>query len=241
MTSSQSIAQVLPDLPRWVEVRDLLLAGKSEIFGIQAQAEPALVLREPNGKSVFVIGQAPVAALQAAMRGLGQGDMVIAAKEQAIWLGAALPGWTRTRIIVHTLPDLQYLPSASPSEVKFLDANTLDWFPIPSELLQELKEGAEHSVIAATWVNQQPVSFCYAASETESWWDIAIDTLPEYRRQGYAALCVAYMIRYMLLKGKQPVWQAEENNSPSRRLAQKLGFVPMDELALFTFHEQAKK
>jgi hypothetical protein len=47
------------------------------------------------------------------------------------------------------------------------------------------------------------------------------------------------MIRYMLLTGKQPVWQAEEGNLPSWRLAQTLGFVPTDELALFTFDEQA--
>jgi RimJ/RimL family protein N-acetyltransferase len=32
---------------------------------------------------------------------------------------------------------------------------------------------------------------------------------------------------------KQPVWQAVEENPASWRLAQKLGFVPVDELALF--------
>jgi len=32
--SNQSIAQVLPDLPRWIEVRDLLLSDDCEIFGL---------------------------------------------------------------------------------------------------------------------------------------------------------------------------------------------------------------
>jgi predicted GNAT family acetyltransferase len=47
------------------------------------------------------------------------------------------------------------------------------------------------------------------------------------------------MIRYMLAQGKQPVWQSEEDNPASWRLAQKLGFVPVDELALFVPPEEA--
>ncbi|HZY45561.1 MAG TPA: GNAT family N-acetyltransferase, partial [Anaerolineae bacterium] len=117
--------------------------------------------------------------------------------------------------------------------------NTLDQLSIAPELLGELKCGAEYSLIAATFVDKQPVSFCYVASETESLWDISIDTLSGSRRKGYAALCVAHMIRHMQAQGKQPVWQAVEENPASWRLAQKLGFVPVDELALFEPHEQA--
>jgi hypothetical protein len=47
-----------------------------------------------------------------------------------------------------------------------------------------------------------------------------------------------YMIRYMQTQGKQPVWQAVEENPASWRLAQKLGFVPVDDLALFERKEQ---
>jgi RimJ/RimL family protein N-acetyltransferase len=43
----------------------------------------------------------------------------------------------------------------------------------------------------------------------------------------------------MQAQGKQPVWQAEEDNPTSWQLAQKLGFVPMDELALFVPFEKA--
>jgi RimJ/RimL family protein N-acetyltransferase len=37
----------------------------------------------------------------------------------------------------------------------------------------------------------------------------------------------------MQAHGKQPVWAAEEDHPASWRLAQKLGFVPVDVLALF--------
>jgi hypothetical protein len=114
-----------------------------------------------------------------------------------------------------------------------VDPSTLRWLPVSAELLGELESGADHSLIAATLVENQPVSFCYAGSMTETLWDVAIDTLRQHRRKGYAAICAAHMIRYMQAQGKQPVWQAEEENPASWWLAQKLGFVSVDELALF--------
>ena len=232
MSFHHNVARLLPDLPRWVEVRDLMLSGDCEIFDLHEQGELSFIVRENNGKMVFVIGQPSIHGLQTVIRDLGKGGMVIAPQEQAVWLTSALQGWKRARIILHTLPNHQHLPGVN-DMADFLDADTLHQLPIDSELLDELKNGAQHSKIAATWVDQQPVSFCYVASETEAWWDIAVDTLPEHRRNGYAALCVAHMIRYMYPMEKQPVWQAIADNPPSWRLAQKLGFEPIDELALF--------
>jgi RimJ/RimL family protein N-acetyltransferase len=77
------------------------------------------------------------------------------------------------------------------------------------------------------------VSFCYAASVTETLWDISIDTLDEYRGQGHAALAVAFMVRRMARQGKRPVWGAEESNTASMALARKLGFEPVDRLIVF--------
>ncbi|HEX8684465.1 MAG TPA: GNAT family N-acetyltransferase, partial [Ardenticatenaceae bacterium] len=141
--------------------------------------------------------------------------------------------WSQTRIIVYHLPDLSRLPEVPAGVVDFLDPETLPRLQLPADLREELESGAEHSVIAATFVEQQPVSFCYAGAVTETLWDVSIDTLPEHQRRGYAALCAAHMIRHMQAQGKQPVWQAVEENPASWRLAQKLGFVAVDELALF--------
>ncbi len=239
MHSNPSIAQRLPDLPRWVEARALLLSGDCEIFGLQEEPELSLVVRDPDTGSVFVIGAPAVTAVQAAVQKDGRGGEVVAPLEQAAWLTDALPGWTRTRIMVHHLADPHRLPEASGGAVGFLDPARLSQLPIEAELRRELESGAARSLIAATFVDQQPVSFCYAGAMTETLWDISIDTLPEHRRKGYAALCVAHMIRYMQAQGKHPVWQAVEENPASWRLAQKLGFAPVDELALFEPPEQA--
>jgi GNAT superfamily N-acetyltransferase len=227
------IASRLPDLPRWVEARALLLQGSGEIYGFQEQPGLAVGLRDPETQSIFIIGAPAEKAIRTALERNAGGGELIASLEQT-WLADSLPGWTRTRIIVHRLVQPQRLTEVPPGMVGFLDPAVLHQLPIEDELVKELQSGAKHSVIAATFVDRQPVSFCYAGAITESLWDISIDTLPEYRRKGYAALCVTHMIYYMEGQGKQPVWQAVEENPASYRLAQKLGFMAVDELMLFT-------
>jgi predicted GNAT family acetyltransferase len=99
-------------------------------------------------------------------------------------------------------------------------------------LLQELQRAALIGKLAATFVEGKPVSFCDAATETETLWDIGIETLEPYRGRGYAALCVAYVIDQMGRRGKRPVWGAEESNSASMNLAAKLGFRAVDRLTV---------
>ena len=231
--SSHALAQRLPDLPRWVEARYLLLSESCEIFSLQEEPELTAVLRDPETGFVFVVGTPAVSAIQAAVQPVVRGANVITPQEQVAWVAQALPEWTHTRVFLHILQDLRRLPMASAGQVGFLDPQMLKELPIAAELLRELEMGAEHSLIAATFVEQQPVSFCYAGSMTESFWDVSIDTLPEHRRQGYAALCATHMIRHMQVQGKQPIWAAVEENPASWRLAEKLGFVRVDELALF--------
>lgn len=239
MLSNQEIAQKLSDLPRWVEVRDLLLSDSCEILALEEAPELSLVLRDLDTPSVFVIGKPSVTAIQSAIQPATPGANVVAPQENGVWLAKFLPEWNRTRIIVHVLSEQPGLPQLPDDKVRFLDPQILPTLPIPPDLLEELQSGAEHSPIAATFVENQPVSFCYAGSITESLWDVSIDTLPQHYRRGYAALCAAYMIRHMQAQGKQPVWQAVVENPASWRLAQKLAFVPVDELAFFEPRQQA--
>ena len=86
----------------------------------------------------------------------------------------------------------------------------------------------------ATTVDEgRPAAFCYVAWETENLWDVSIETLPELRGRGLAALAVSFLFELMREKGKQPVWGAEESNIASMSLAAKLGFEKVDRLAVF--------
>jgi RimJ/RimL family protein N-acetyltransferase len=238
MSLSQSLAKRLPDLPRWVEARALLLGGACEIHGLREEPELSFVVRGPDVEEVFVVGAPADAAILAATERNVRGGMVIALPDQAERIARLLPEWSRSRAVLHLLGDSPRFPDVPPGRVRFLDPALLPHLPVTPELLRDLEIGAEGSPIAATFVDGEPVSFCYAGAITESLWDIAIDTLPGHRRRGYAALCVTHMIHHLQAQGKQPVWGAVDENPASWRLARKLGFVPVDELVLFEPRER---
>jgi RimJ/RimL family protein N-acetyltransferase len=233
MDSLRRAAALLPDLPRWVEARAYLLAGACEVRGLRWAPALSLVLRDPDLDLLLVVGAADGDAVRAAAAACGPDAELVCAPEDADGVARALPAWRRMRAILHGLPDPSRLPVPSPGQVRFLARDEIGGLRVAEELRRELRWAAEMSPIAATVVEGEPVSFCYAGSVTETLWDISIDTVPGHRRRGYAGLCVAFMVRHMEAWGKRPVWGAAEDNPASWRLARKLGFVPVDELALF--------
>ncbi|MBQ8922591.1 MAG: GNAT family N-acetyltransferase [Oscillospiraceae bacterium] len=66
-------------------------------------------------------------------------------------------------------------------------------------------------------------SFSAALSDTEA--DIGIETAEPYRRRGYAEIAAQAAVRASMQRGRCPVWACNAENTASRRLAEKLGFV----------------
>jgi GNAT superfamily N-acetyltransferase len=137
-----------------------------------------------------------------------------------------LPDWRAQRVVLYALRDGSRLPalSSGAGRVSLVDRASLRGHALPHELLSDLESGANHSPIAATWVDGAPVSFCYAGTMTETIWDVALETLEPHRGRGHATSCVIFMIHLMRAAGREPAWGALETNRASRRLAEKLGF-----------------
>jgi RimJ/RimL family protein N-acetyltransferase len=137
-----------------------------------------------------------------------------------------LANWRAQRVVHYALRDWSRLPALSggAGRVALVDMASLDRHAIPAELLADLEGSANHSPIAATWVDGAPISFCYAGTMTETLWDVALETLEPHRGQGHATSCVTFMIHLMRAAGREPAWGALETNRASRRLAAKLGF-----------------
>ncbi len=236
---SARLAALLPDVPRLVETRAMLLGGDCEVLGFEEDApSPSFVVRARAEDLVCVVGHPFREAVAEALARSGDASAVIAMPENVSRVAQAVPGREPQPAILHLLARAERLPGATEGQVRLLSGPE-ELLLLPAGLRAELRAELERTLsrgtsVVAAFVGDVPVSFCYVASETEGLWDVSIDTLEEYRRQGHAARCAAYMIRHMRATvGKEPVWGAVEFNAPSMVLAAKLGFVPVDRVFVF--------
>ncbi|MDP8952601.1 MAG: GNAT family N-acetyltransferase [Actinomycetota bacterium] len=231
------LAALLPDIPRFLETRGMLLEG-CDLLGLEEDTEgPSFVVRGlyPEGELVSVLGSPASGAIAEAVDRNGDSGAVIAMPENAPLVARAVPDWKMQPAILHLLGQagLQESPGTPEGEIRLL-SDQEESVVLPPVLQPDLRAELEDALrrgtpLAAMFVEDGPVSFCYVASETEGLWDVAIDTLDGHRRRGYAAWCAAFMVRHMYeTTGKDPVWGALETNVASTSLVAKLGFVPVD-------------
>jgi GNAT superfamily N-acetyltransferase len=227
-------ANLLPDIPRWVETRSMLLNGRGEFLYAGHPPASDFVVRSINNWLISVVGHPTAKVLSDAIAKSRSEVEVLAVPENAEHVADILKSWQRSIAILHQLERPAPFQNRSDALVRFVDRNELDFVERDSpDLAEELFDALEFTDVAAVIVEDRPVSFCYAGGETETLWDISIDTLPACRRRGYAEQGVSFLIEQMMLRGKQPVWGAEESNVASLNLARKLGFRPVDRVMLF--------
>jgi GNAT superfamily N-acetyltransferase len=236
----RELAGLLPDEPRWIDLRGLLLTGRCDVH-----AE-----REPERGFVAVSRDFPFAGLwgspgperigAAAARGraacagreTADGWQLLAAPEARPIVASALPGWRRRGILLHRLARPLRRPAAKvDAEVRLLaDGHGevgLELDHLPAATRQELTlEWVAGRPMAVAMAGGRPLSFCYAAFTTERLWDVAIETLEPFRRRGLAAACFLELAAHMERGGRAPTWGAMEDNPASLGLAARLGFVP---------------
>lgn len=71
------------------------------------------------------------------------------------------------------------------------------------------------------------VATAHTATLTDEYAEFGVATLTRYRRLSIAAATASLVCRGVQAIGRVPVWDCAEDNEPSRRLAEKLGFVPI--------------
>ena len=237
---SARLAALLPDLPRFVETRGMLLGGNCEVLGLEeVAANPSFVARDGEENLVCVVGYPAREAIAEAVARNGNAGAVIAMPENVSCVAQAVPGREAQPAVLHLLGEAERLPGAAEGEPVRLLSGPEEVRLLPPGLRGELRAELERvlrrgAATVAAFVGDVPVSFCYVAWETEGLWDVSIDTLGEHRRQGHAAQCAASLIRHMRhTAGKEPVWGAVESNAASMGLAARLGFVPVDRVFVF--------
>jgi GNAT superfamily N-acetyltransferase len=227
-----SLLAAVPDLPRWVETRAMLLSGRCTVVRAPGDRS-SFVVSSTDSRLISVVGAPAVERILLAAGQIGSSGALIAPIETRGLVARALPQWRAQEAVIHTLPgkvaaarsdaDVRLLPAA---EVRALDGT-------PPDLARDLALAKESAPVAVAFEGGRAVGFCYAGWETESLWDVSVDTVQGYRNRGYATASAERLIERMAARGRRPVWGALESNEPSRRVASKLGFVAVDRLVVF--------
>ncbi len=82
----------------------------------------------------------------------------------------------------------------------------------------------EDGVVACGIVSGEVVSIAHTAGHTKKFADIGVITREDWRNQGLASAAASIVAEILQEKGITPVWSAGDDNLPSVRIAQKLGF-----------------
>jgi RimJ/RimL family protein N-acetyltransferase len=236
----------------------MLLSGRAMVA---APSEPDLargfIVIVKDAALMSVVGRPPASVIRHSAAAL-RGDVnALAQLDDAERVEAALRGWTRQPAIIHVLPDPVSQAWAEDPNVRVFTRQGAPAFDhVPEPLRRELLDALDgrttsrfvpgalphagrHRRLApipmsAVWADGRPVSFCYPVWQTETLWDVAIDTLEPYRGRGLAVRAARTLIRWMRRAGREPVWSALEANAASRALAARLGFIEAAGLAVFS-------
>ena len=229
------LASGLPDLPRWVAARGLLLERRCEVLlGHEGKRSGGFLVLEQGGPEAFAVHR-PSAALVAQLAGREHPTgMIFAPVENADPWRALLPGWREQPAALHIHPAPATLPRPT-HETRFLTLADLEKFgDLPASLSEELARALARGPVAAAFQDGRAVSFCHAAYQTESWFDLSLDTLEGERRKGFASSAASHLIHHMLAQGKKPVWGALDADTASISMARKYGFRSVDRLMVFS-------
>ena len=114
------LASALPDVHRWVEARALLLAESCDVLEFRAAPELSAIVRDAEGTALFVIGNPDASVVEMVLRRSPLVQEVVAGNEHVALLGALLPQWSCSTIVVHRLRDAGRSTDAS-GDVRLLD------------------------------------------------------------------------------------------------------------------------
>lgn len=214
----QSLLEAHPDSARWSLVRFILKSG-----GPIAADDTGAVATTPEHDLYAVLCSPTAKTITEAIASADE-EAAILAQADTVPLLREILGIEGDHADLHTL--------SGPAPTIALDPNaTLDFLKNPPndlpdpDLVEELMDMYDRDVpISAYFHEGQPVAFCYSVGESESFWDVAIDALPDFRRRGFATQAFLHQYEYRKSQNLEPVWGSADSNPASKAMAMRLGF-----------------
>jgi hypothetical protein len=158
---------------------------------------------------------------------------ILVDRKCAASLGKIIHEHTGSRI--RFLTDINYQLPGSPPDfsnpvVRRLTVSDLELLEsAPPELRGSLWENTRtlltEGIVAGAIIDGRIVATAVVSSFSDRYADIGINTLPGFRRRGFAIDAASIIAGAVQEIDKTPVWSTGETNIASRRIAEKLGFV----------------
>lgn len=126
------------------------------------------------------------------------------------------------------LPDLKSVPHLScPYQTRVLGQQDFGELYLPEWSNALCKERPQLDVLGVgAYDGSRLVGLAACSADCEDMWQIGIDVLPEYRRQGIACALTSELTRRIVDAGKVPFYCTAWSNIRSVRNAVKSGFIP---------------
>ena len=97
---------------------------------------------------------------------------------------------------------------------------------LPAPMGRELGALESWPAAAVALAGGEPVALAYAFVETETLWDVSVETEAPFRREGFGACAAATLMLEQARAGRAAVWSVATTNEPSVALAERMGFAP---------------
>ncbi len=126
------------------------------------------------------------------------------------------------------LPDINRIPTLScPYETRILNQEDFRELYLP-EWSNALCEDRRHLDVLGigAYDGNRLIGLAACSADCEEMWQIGVDVLPEYRRQGIACALTSALAKEIISRDKVPFYCTSWSNLRSVRNAVKSGFVP---------------
>lgn len=126
------------------------------------------------------------------------------------------------------LPDMNRIPDLSCKyELRILDQEDFTELYLPEWNNALCKDRRHLDVLGVgAYDNGRLVGLAGCSADCEDMWQIGVDVLPDYRRQGIAAALTSRLAREIIARDKVPFYCSAWSNIRSVRNAVKSGFIP---------------
>ena len=126
------------------------------------------------------------------------------------------------------LPDVSRIPDLSCAyETRLLDQKNFTELYLPEWSNALCKDRKQLDVLGVGAYDQgKLVGMAGCSADSDGMWQIGVDVLPEYRRQGIASALTVRLAKEILLRDKVPFYCSAWSNIRSVRNAVKSGFIP---------------